>query len=64
MISLKSSFFGPRSEEKGGVAMITHSILDFVVKAIVVLFHVYVGVATFVFTLTIVLLALNRLRER
>lgn len=44
--------------------MIVYSILDFVVKAIVVLFHVYVGVATFVFTLTIVLLALNRLRER
>lgn len=64
MISLKSSFFGPRSEEKGGVAMITHSILDFVVKAIVTLFYVYMGIATFVFTLTIVLLALNRLRER
>lgn len=64
MISLKSLFFGPRSEEKGGVAMITHSILDFVVKAIVTLFYVYMGIATFVFTLTIVLLALNRLRER
>lgn len=44
--------------------MITHSILDFVVKAIVTLFYVYMGIATFVFTLTIVLLALNRLRER
>jgi len=44
--------------------MIVYSILDFVVKAIVTLFYVYMSIATFVFTLTIALLALDKLRKR
>jgi len=44
--------------------MITHSILDFVVKAIVTLFYVYMGIATFVFTLTIASLVSDKLRKR
>ena len=44
--------------------MIVYSILDFVVKAIVTLFYVYMGIATFVFTLAIALLALDKLRKR